>query len=406
MSEVTRTRRQVQKTAESNGTMSGSRRIIHVDMDAFYASVEQLDNPDLLGKAVIVGGDPKGRGVVSAASYQAREFGVHSAMPMSRALRLCPEAIVLPVRMKRYVEFSRQIHAVFQGYTPQIEPISLDEAFLDVTGSLRLFGSAKGIGRAIKNQIKEQLNLVASVGIAPNKFLAKLASDLDKPDGFVIITEEDKQRILDPLPVARIWGVGKVTQEALGSKGIETIKQLRETPAEILRSIFGEQTAHVLRLARGIDERPVESSREARSISSEQTFAADISDKEILLDVLLSQVEDVAQRLRINGLEARTLTLKLRYEDFRTITRSKTLANPTDVTTTLWKEAREAFLKWHKISAGPLRLLGFGTSGLQRAGSGQRELFGEPEREKQRRLDEAFDQIRGKFGRDALRRGR
>jgi DNA polymerase-4 len=375
-------------------------------MDAFYASVEQLDNPDLLGKAVIVGGDPKGRGVVSAASYQAREFGVHSAMPMSQALRLCPEAVILPVRMKRYVEFSRQIHTVFQEYTPQVEPISLDEAFLDVTGSLRLFGSAEEIGRAVKNQIKERLHLVASVGIAPNKFLAKLASDVDKPDGFVIITEEAKQQILDPLPVARIWGVGKVTQKALGSKGIDTIRQLRETPAEVLRSIFGEQTAHVLRLARGIDTRQVESSSQARSISSERTFAADVSDKDILLDVLLSQVEDVAQRLRINNLEAKTITLKLRYEDFRTVTRSKTFANPTDVTSTLWRQAREAFLKWHKKSAGPLRLLGFGASGLQKAGTGQRQLFPEPEQEKQQRLDKAFDQIRGKFGRDALRRGK
>lgn len=386
--------------------MPESRQIIHVDMDAFYASVEQLDNPGLLGKAVIVGGDPKRRGVVSAASYEARKFGVHSAMPMSQAIRLCPDAIVLPVRMKRYVEFSRQIHAIFEKFTPQIEPISLDEAFLDVTGSLRLFGSAEKIGRAIKDQIKKRLHLVASVGMASNKFLAKLASDLDKPDGFVIISEEDKQRILDPLPVARIWGVGRVTEKALKSKGIETIKQLRETPAEILRSIFGEQTEHVLCLARGIDDRQVESSREARSISSEQTFAADIADKDVLLDVLLSQVEDVAQQLRINNLEARTITLKLRYGDFRTITRSRTLANPTDVTATLWQQAREALLRWHKKSAGPLRLVGFGASGLQRAGSGQRQLFGEPEREKQKRLDKAFDRIRGKFGHDSLRRGR
>lgn len=386
--------------------MSERRRIIHVDMDAFYASVEQLDNPDLMGKAVIVGGDPKRRGVVSAASYQACKFGVHSAMPMSRALRLCPEATVLPVRMKRYVELSGQIHAVFRKFTPQIEPISLDEAFLDVSGSLRLFGSAEKIGRTIKNQIKEQLYLVASVGIASNKFLAKLASDLDKPDGFVIIAEEEKQQVLDPLPVGRIWGIGKVTQKALKFKGIETIRQLRETPSEILRSIFGEQTAHVLALARGIDDRQVESWREAKSISSERTFATDITDKNVLLDVLLGQVEDVAQRLRINSLEAKTITLKLRYDDFRTITRSKTFANPTDVTTTLWHQAREALLKWHKKSAGPLRLLGFGASGLQKAGSGQRQLFSEPEREKQKRLDKAFDRIRGKFGHDALRRGK
>jgi len=375
-------------------------------MDAFYASVEQLDNPDLLGKAVIVGGSPQARGVVSAASYPARKFGVHSAMPMSQALRLCPEAIVLPVRMKRYVEFSKRIRTIFQQYTPQIEPISLDEAFLDVTGSLRLFGGAERMGRAIKDQIKEQLHLVASVGIAPNKFLAKLASDLEKPDGFVIISEQDKQQVLDPLPVARIWGVGKVTQKGLKSQGIETIKRLRETPAEILSGIFGEQTEHVLRLAQGIDNRPVESSREAKSISSERTFATDISDKNILLNVLLGQVEDVAHRLRMNDLEAKTITLKLRYDDFRTITRSRTFADPTDVTSTLLQQARQALLKWHKKSAGPLRLLGFGVSGLQKAGGGQRQLFPEPDREKDKRLDKAFDRIRDKFGYDALRRGK
>ena len=375
-------------------------------MDAFYASVEQLDNPELLGKAVIVGGDPKARGVVSAASYEARKFGVHSAMPMSQALRLCPEAVVLPVRMKRYVEFSKRIRTIFRQYTPQIEPISLDEAFLDVTGSLRLFGGAERMGRAIKDQIKEQLYLVASVGVAPNKFLAKLASDLEKPDGFVIITEQDKQHVLDPLPVARIWGVGKVTQKALKSQGIETIKRLRETPAEILSGIFGEQAEHVLRLAQGIDNRPVESSREAKSISSERTFATDISDKNILLNVLLGQVEDVAHRLRMNDLEAKTITLKLRYDDFRTITRSRTFADPTDVTSTLWQQAKQALLKWHKKSAGALRLLGFGVSGLQKAGSGQRQLFCEPDREKDKRLDKAFDRIRDKFGYDALRRGK
>jgi DNA polymerase-4 len=386
--------------------MAESRQIIHVDMDAFYASVEQLDDPDLIGKAVIVGGDPKQRGVVSAASYEARKFGVHSAMPMSKAIRLCPNAIVLPVRMKRYVELSQQIHAIFEKFSPQIEPISLDEAFLDVTESLQLFGSAEKIGLDIKHQIKEQLGLVASVGIATNKFLAKLASDLDKPDGFVVINEENKQQILDPLPVSNIWGVGKVTKKALKSKGINTIGQLRKASADILQSIFGDQTPHMLRLAQGVDNREVESSREAKSISSEQTFATDITNKNILLNVLLNQVEDVAQRLRTNDLEARTITLKLRYDDFRTITRSNTFDHPTNTTKTLWQEAELIFLKWHKESAGALRLLGFGTSGLQKACSGQQQLFSEPEKEKQKRLDKAFDRIRDKFGHDALRRGK
>jgi len=385
--------------------LTENRQIIHVDMDAFYASVEHLDNPDLIGKAVIVGGNPKKRGVVSAASYEARKFGVHSAMPMSQAVRLCPNAIVLPVRMKRYVELSQQIQAIFAKFTPQFEPISLDEAFLDVTGSLQLFGSSEKIGRDIKHQIREQLGLVASVGIATNKFRAKLASDLDKPDGFVVITEENKQQILDPLSVSKIWGVGKVTQKALKSKGINTIGQLRKTPIDILRSIFGDQAPHMLRLAQGIDNREVESSREAKSISSEQTFATDITDKNILLNVLLNQVEDVAQRLRINDLEARTITLKLRYDDFRTVTRSNTFEHPINITNTLWQEAEAIFLKWHKKSAGQLRLLGFGASGLQKACTGQQQLFSEPEQEKQKRLDKTFDEIRSKFGHDALRRG-
>ena len=386
--------------------MTGCRQIIHVDMDAFYASVEQLDNPDLAGKAVMVGGNPKKRGVVSAASYEAREFGVHSAMPMSEAIRLCPHAVVLPVRMKRYAELSKQIHRIFQRYTPQIEPISLDEAFLDVTGNIQLFGDAEKIGRNIKQQIEEQLGLIASVGIGPNKFLAKLASDLDKPNGFVIITEENKQEILDPLPVSAIWGVGKVTEKALRSKGINTIKQFRETSVEFLHSILGNQTPHMLRLAQGVDNRDIESSREAKSVSSEQTFATDITDKEFLLNILLNQVEEVSQRLRADSLQAKTITLKLRYEDFKTITRSATLSNPTNITSTLWQEAKGLFVKWHTKSAGALRLLGFGVSALSDEGSGQRLLFSDPEEEKQRRLDKAFDEIRNRYGNNAVKHGK
>ena len=386
--------------------MASNRQIIHVDMDAFYASVEQLDNPDVKGKAVIVGGDPQKRGVVSAASYEARKFGVHSAMPMSQAIRLCPVAIVLPVRMKRYAEVAEQIHTIFENYTPDIEPISLDEAFLDVTESLHLFGSPEKIGCDIKKQIKEQLGLIASVGIAPNKFLAKLASDMDKPDGFVVITEENKQQILDPLPVSRIWGVGKVTEKALKSKGITTIKQLRQTPPEVLKDIFGNQTDDLILLAQGIDDRPVEPDRETKSISSEQTFTHDITDKDILLNVLLNQVEDVTQRLRKNNLEARTLTIKFRYGNFQTVTRSSTIDYHTNITKLFWDEAEQIFLKWYKKSAGALRLLGFSVSGLQEAGSGQHQLFLEPDHDKQKRLDEAFDKIREKFGHDALRRGK
>jgi DNA polymerase IV len=385
--------------------MTSARQIIHVDMDAFYASVEQLDNPDLAGKAVIVGGAADKRGVVSAASYEARRFGVHSAMPMSQAVRLCPQGVILPVRMKRYVGLSRQIHSIFQTYTPQIEPISLDEAFMDVTGSVGLFGDAERIGREIKQQIKGQLGLVASVGIASNKFLAKLASDLDKPDGFVIVPDEQRQAILDPLPVSRIWGIGKVTGKTLTSRGIHTIGQLRERPLSILRKILGNQTEHVLNLAQGLDDRPVESDREAKSISSEQTFAQDVKDREFLLSVLVHQVEEVAHRLRASALQAKTVTLKLRYGNFKTITRRSTLEYPTNLTSLLWQEATDIFEQWHAKSARPLRLLGFGVSGLSDEGTGQKPLFADPEEEKQKRLDRAFDAVRNRYGSKALKHG-
>jgi DNA polymerase-4 len=385
--------------------MSKGREIIHVDMDAFYASVEQLDHPELQGKAVIVGGDAKSRGVVSAASYEARKFGVHSAMPTAQAMRRCPHAVLLPVRMDRYAEVSHVIRAIFEKYTPLVEPISLDEAFLDVTDSIDLFGSAEEIGRAIKEEIQEQTHLTASVGIAPNKFLAKLASDLKKPDGFVVITEQNKQQILDPLPVGKIWGVGKVTEKALTGHGIRTIGQLRTASLNVLQAIVGNGAADLQRLARGEDDREVEPDRQSKSLSSEQTFATDISDATILLSVLLEQVEEVAQRLRQEKLKARTVTLKLRYGDFRTVTRSDSLGEATNVTGTLWATAERVFRQWHAKSAGPLRLLGFGVSGLAPEQAGQQSLFRDPEQDKLKRLDQVVDQIRDRYGKRAAHRG-
>jgi DNA polymerase-4 len=385
-------------------TMKKTQLIIHVDMDAFFASVEMLDNPELAGKAVIVGGNPKGRGVVSAASYEARKFGVHSAMPMAQAVRLCPNGIILPVRMSRYVELSKQIHTIFHDFTPRVEPLSIDEAFLDVTGSVHLFGSVEKLGRKIKSDIKEKTGLIASVGIAPNKFLAKLGSDLDKPDGFVVITEDTKQQILDPLPVSKIWGIGKVTNKALADIGIRTIEQLRTTPVDALSMVFKNQAEDIIRLAQGIDSRQVHTEHETKSISAEQTFSTDVKDKEVLLAVLQSQVEEVSQRLRADKLQGRTITLKLRYGDFRTITRSTTF-EPTNTTKTLLTRAQMLFDKWYKKSAGALRLLGFGASGLSVEGSGQKMLFSDPEDEKQKKIDAVYDMIRNKFGDDALKRG-
>ena len=385
--------------------MVKARQIIHVDMDAFYASVEQLDRPELRGRPVIVGGTVENRGVVSAASYEARPFGVHSAMPMARALRRCPEAIVLPVRMDRYIAVSQQIREVFTHYTPLVEPLSLDEAFLDVTDSVNLFGAAEQIGRAIKQQIKTYTGLTASVGLATNKFLAKLASDLEKPDGFVVIREENKQRILDGLAVSRIWGVGRITERALRAHSICTIADLRRCRPEELRTIVGNATDELLRLAQGQDDRPVEPDRRRKSLSSEQTFARDVSNETVLLSVLLEQVEEVAQRLRQCRVRARTITLKLRYGDFRTLTRSETLGEATNLTALLWEAAERVFRQWHRRSGGALRLLGFGASGLTPEGTAQETLFPDPEIEKLRRLDQTVDAIRDRYGKHSLHRG-
>jgi DNA polymerase IV len=385
--------------------METTKSILHIDMDAFYASVEVRDNPALRGKPILVGASPQQRGVVSACSYEARTFGIHSAMPMSQAIRLCRHAIVLPVRMERYVEVSRQIRQIFYAYTPQVEPLSLDEAFLDVSGCISLFGSAEIIGQKIKQDIRDKTGLTASVGLASNKFLAKLASDLQKPDGFVVITEDAKQQILDPLPVSKIWGIGHVTNSALEKIGITTIQQLRMAPRYKLSMVFGNQIEDILRLAQGIDHRCVEPHAEAKSISAEETFPADIRDKHVLTSILIHQVEEVSQRLRAEKLLARTITLKFRYGDFRTTTRSVTMDYPVNVTHLLLQEAETLFEQWYKKSAGALRLLGFGASGLSPEGAGQKWLFSDPQEEKQKKIDSAFDKIREKYGDSSVRRG-
>jgi DNA polymerase IV len=380
------------------------RRIIHVDMDAFYASVEQRDNANLRGRPVIVGGDPAGRGVVSAASYEARKYGVHSAMPMSRALRLCPHAAVVRGRMDRYAAIGHEIRAIFEEYTPLVEPLSLDEAFLDVTGSLGICKSAENIGRMIKQAIRERTGLTASVGIAPNKFLAKLASDLEKPDGFVVITWENVRQVLDPLPVRAIWGVGPVSEKRLGTHGIRTIRQLREYPPDELRRLIGNAADLLIDLANGIDESAVEPHGRARSISAERTFPRDVEDADVLNATLLEQVEEVAGRLRADRLRARTITLKLRYGDFRTITRSRTFAEASDHTETLCRAAREVFAAWRAKESGPLRLIGFAASSMEGDEGRQLSLFAEPADVRGGRLDKAVDEIRKKYGSDTIRR--
>ena len=367
--------------------------ILHVDMDAFYASVEERDRPELVGRPLIVGGTPQGRGVVAAASYAVRKFGVRSAMPTATALRLCPHAIVLPPRMSYYARVSEQIRELFFRYTPLVEPLSLDEAFLDVTGSEGLFGPAAEIGRRIKQDLRREVGLVASVGVAPNKFLAKIASDLQKPDALVIVNPAGVQEFLDPLPVGRLWGVGRLTGGVFERLGVHTIGELRRLPAEILRRHFGSQGEHFWKLAHGIDERPVVPDREAKSISHETTFPADIHDREVLRAWLLELTEHVGQRLRRHRLRGRTVQLKLRFPDFRTITRAHTLSYPTDRTHEIWTVAAE--LLEDNLPDRGVRLLGVGVSGFDR----QRSLFGEDGR-----LDAVADQIQAKFGSSALTR--
>lgn len=378
--------------------------ILHVDMDAFYASVEERDDPSLVGKPVIVGGTAEGRGVVCAANYEARKFGVHSAMAAATAVRLCPQAVFLTPRMNHYAAVSRQIREILERFTPVIEPLSLDEAFLDVSGSELLFGDAATIGKQIKQLIRSELQLVASVGVAPNKFLAKLASDLQKPNGFVVIQAGSIQEVLDPLPVGRIWGVGKVTGRRFDQLGIRTIGQLRQLSMATLADLFGSSAEHYWNLCRGIDSRRVVPDREAKSISHETTFPLNVDDPNVLHAWLVELVEQVARRLRRYELRGRTVDLKVRFADFRTISRSATLPEPTN-TTQLLLEAGLQLLKT-RLPEGhlPVRLLGFGVSSIDGSGVSQRQLFDETEHQRQRGLDAVADQIVGKFGRTAIRR--
>jgi len=379
--------------------------ILHVDMDAFYASVEERDRPELVGQPVIVGGSSEGRGVVAAANYVARTFGVHSAMPMATAVRYCPRGIVLPVRMDQYAAVSRQIREIFHRYTPLVEPLSLDEAFLDARGSEKLFGTAAEIGRLIKRDIKDETRLVASIGVAPNKFLAKIASDLDKPDGFVEVPADGIQQFLDPLPVSRIWGVGKRAEEMLARIGVDTVERLRKTPLASLKQCFGNSTAeHLHELAHGRDNRSVVPDREAKSISHETTFPIDVTDVDVLRSCLLGLTEQVARRLRRHELYGRTVNLKVRYNDFRTLTRAHSLPNPSHSTSEIWDAVSNELLTRVDLQSQPIRLLGVGMSSLGKGRERQRSLF-DDHSERDSEIDSATDAIRDKFGGAAIQRG-
>ena len=378
--------------------------ILHIDMDAFYASVEERDRPELRGRPVIVGGSAQSRGVVSAANYIARKSGVHSAMPMSQALRLCPDGVYLPVRMTRYVEVSRQIHTIFERYTPLIEPLSLDEAFLDVVGSEKLYGKPEQIARRIKQEIRDELGLVASVGVAANKFIAKIASDIDKPDGFKVVPADESQAFLDPLPVSRLWGVGKATHQIFDRLGVQTVRQVRQLPEAVMQDYFGKHGSHLWQLAHGRDDRKVISERQAKSISNETTFAQDISDLKSLHAVLMELTEQVASRLRHAELRGRTVNLKLRFADFKTLSRSHTLEKPTQTTEVIWQTVVKLFEQCHLVQ--PVRLLGMGMSNLideQQRVEEQTDLFATID-PRQQQLDELADSINNRFGKKALHR--
>jgi len=382
--------------------VTDQRVIVHVDMDAFYASVERLDAPDLEGQPVIVGGLGP-RGVVATASYEARRFGVHSAMPMARARRLCPQARFIKPRMARYREKSREVFAVFEAFSPLVEGLSLDEAFLDVSESLRLFGGPLEIAGRIKQRIQLETGLTASVGVAHNKFLAKLASDTCKPDGLLWIHPDQVRQFLDPMPVTRLWGIGRQTARKLRGIGILTIGQLRRADASALQSALGNQTGHFQRLGRGDDDREVEPVRAEQSISHEVTFDTDLRERTELLAELQQQVERVARRLRERGLTARTVVVKIRDGDFRTVTRSRSLRGCSNSTRTLYLMARALFENWRGSNRSTaVRLLGVGVTGLEPENGFQQASDGGSQLSGQGALDRLSDQINRRFGEAGL----
>lgn len=378
------------------------RAILHIDMDAFFASVEQRDHPELRGKPVLVGGDGR-RGVVAAASYEARVFGCHSAMPSVVAKRLCPDAVFVKGSHGVYKTVSKQVFEILERFSPAIEPISIDEAFLDVAGSVHLFGAPVEIAVEIRRVVFEETRLTCSVGVAPNKFLAKLASDMNKPDGYTVITSETVEEILGPLGVERIMGVGPAGQRELERMGIRTIGQLRGLPIGALTARFGDFGDRLYRLSRGIDDRPVRVIEGARSISHEHTFEVDIKDPDEIRAMIARQARDVASRLRKHGRYARTVSIKVRYGDFQTITRSVTLDSQTDESAVIHRAAKSLFDLWAK-GFRPVRLIGVALSGISES-RGDAGLFEVESSGTNQAIDQATDVITRRFGKGAITSG-
>ncbi len=388
-----------------------TRTILHADMDAFYAAVEARENPEIADGPIVVGADPRaghGRGVVAACNYAARKFGIHSAMPISEAYRRCPNAAYLSPRMKLYSEVSERIMQIFESYTELVEKLSIDEAFLDVTASSRLFGDGVTIARQIKRQVLELEGLTVSVGVAPNKFLAKLASDLEKPDGLVAVEPGSELEFLHPLPVERLWGVGDKTARRLHALGLRSIGDLAQTPLALLERHIGHAHAlHLHRLANGIDDRSVQPGRERKQIGRETTFMTDTEDRDFVRRTMLALTEEVAVRLRRRSLAAHTITVKLRLAPFETHTKRRTAETSLFTTEAIYPVACELFAAADPGDR-PIRLIGVSVSGLHELEPDrQLGLFQDGERDKNaERVADVLDTVSERFGRDALKRAK
>jgi len=380
--------------------MPKARRIIHLDLDAFFASVEELLDPSIAGRPILVGGDPDKRGVVSSASYAAREYGIRSAMPTAQALRLCPHAILRHGHHREYGSYSQRVMAILAEYTPSLEPVSIDEAFLDVTGTERLFGPADELAHRIQARILSKLGLPSSLGIASSRLVAKVGSALAKPRGILVVPEGKEAAFLAPLAIDRLWGVGKVTAERLRDDDVQTIGELAALPQRQMRVLFGSAAEQMHRRALGIDDSPVHPRARRKSISQERTFPRDVGDLDVLQRCLLDMSENVAAQLRKKGSCARTVVLKMRYPDFKTITRRTTLTQPTDLADVIHSQVMRLLRReWKKATR--VRLIGVGVAGF--AQGRQLSLFETPD-DRLSRLSRTVDEIRSRYGKDAIQR--
>ncbi|MDZ7724406.1 MAG: DNA polymerase IV [candidate division KSB1 bacterium] len=377
--------------------------ILHMDMDAFFAAIEQLDFPELRGKPVVVGADPKGgegRGVVSTCSYEARTYGIHSAMPISRAWKQCPHAVFVKPRGKRYAEVSRRVMQILQRYSPDLEPLSIDEAFLDITSTYKLHKTPRQLGEHLKQCIQNEVHLTASVGIAPNKFLAKIASDLDKPDGMVVVQADEVECFLHPLDISRLWGVGRKTLPLLKDMGIHTIGDLMQYSLDFLQSRFGKMGVKLYNLARGIDDRLVCTDEERKSISREITYDQDVDDAETHRRTLLYLCNELSRDMRRKKIWGRTISIKVRQQNFSTFTRSRTLEQSMQHFDDLYPHALDLFVRLNL--SGKLRLLGVGVSKLE-SSPGQLDMFAD-QTQNTSKLDDVLDTVREKFGETSITR--